>query len=681
MSGEEEKEAVKQYIADLKKKIHYHDYRYYVLNEPEISDAEYDRLFKELEELESEYPELVTRDSPTQRVGAKPLDEFGTYEHSIPLLSLNSVSDEREIRDFDERVRKFLVGAEEEIEYVVEPKIDGLAMELVYEKGVLSVGSTRGDGKTGEEITQNLRTIKTIPLRIFSGADAGAPLPLLEVRGEVFIPVSKFKELNAELGAKGEKMFANPRNAAAGSVRQLDPRVTASRPLDFFAYGVGRAERKEFSTQWEVLGYLRRIGFKVSPLIRRFGNIKDVIGYHEEVKKKRDELDYEIDGIVVKVNSIEQQERLGAISRSPRWAIAYKFPAREEFTSVKNIVVQVGRTGALTPVAVLEPVQIGGVTVSRATLHNEDELRKKDVRIGDTVVVERAGDVIPEVVSVIKSKRTGAEKEFRMPDRCPVCGAEVLKEGPIVRCIGVSCIAQLKERIKHFASLRAMNVEGLGEKVIEQLVDRKMVSDAADLFFLTNSDLLKLERMGSKSAQNILNAIEKSKHTTFSQLIHALGIRHVGEHTASLLADNFRDVEALRDASYEDLVGIPEIGPEVAKSVLLFFEQGSTKELLKKLERAEVWYEKKEAGLVEEEKAKKVLEGKTFVFTGRISMPREEAKSVVERLGGKVASSVSKKTDYVVAGEEAGSKLEKADKLGVKIIDEGEFREMVTLPS
>jgi len=684
MSGEEEKEAVKQYIADLKKKIHYHDYRYYVLNEPEISDAEYDRLFKELEELESEYPELVTPDSPTQRVGAKPLDEFGTYEHSIPLLSLNSVSDEREIRDFDERVRKFLGGIEEEIEYVVEPKIDGLAMELVYEKGVLTVGSTRGDGKTGEEITQNLRTIKTIPLRIFSdgGADGGGVLlALLEVRGEVFIPVSKFKELNAELGAKGEKMFANPRNAAAGSVRQLDPRVTASRPLDFFAYGVGRAERKEFSTQWEVLGYLRRIGFKVSPLIRRFGNIKDVIGYHEEVKKKRDELDYEIDGIVVKVNSIEQQERLGAISRSPRWAIAYKFPAREEFTSVKNIVVQVGRTGALTPVAVLAPVQIGGVTVSRATLHNEDELRKKDVRIGDTVVVERAGDVIPEVVSVIKSKRTGAEKEFRMPDRCPVCGAEVLKEGPIVRCIGVSCIAQLKERIKHFASLRAMNVEGLGEKVIEQLVDRKMVSDAADLFSLKKSDLLKLERMGSKSAQNILNAIEKSKHTTFSRLIHALGIRHVGEHTASLLADNFRDVEALRDASYEDLVGIPEIGPEVAKSVLLFFEQGSTKELLEKLERAEVWYEKKEAGLVEEEKAKKVLEGKTFVFTGRISIPREEAKSMVERLGGKVASSVSKKTDYVVAGEEAGSKLEKADKLGVKIIDEGEFREMVTLPS
>jgi len=675
MEEGEGKEAVKQYIEDLRKKIHYHNYRYYVLNEPEISDAEYDKLFKELEELESKYPELVTPDSPTQRVGAKPLEEFGTYEHSIPMLSLNSVLDQTEVRDFDERVRRSLGIEEGKIEYVVEPKIDGLAMELVYKNGVLSVGSTRGDGKTGEEVTQNLRTIKTIPLRIFSDPP---PPPVLEVRGEVFIPVSKFKELNEALGARGEKMFANPRNAAAGSVRQLDPKVTASRPLDFFAYGVGRAEGKEFSTQWEVLNYLREIGFKVSPLIRRFENIQDVIEYHEKVKKERDELDYEIDGIVVKVNSIEQQERLGTISRSPRWAIAYKFPAREEFTRVKNIVVQVGRTGALTPVAVLEPVSIAGVTVSRATLHNEDELRKKDVRIGDTVVVERAGDVIPEVVSVIKSKRTGAEKEFRMPDRCPVCGAEVMKEGPIVRCIGVSCEAQLKERIKHFASLRALNIEGLGEKVIEQLVDRNMVSDAADLFFLTKRDLLKLDRMGDKSAQNILNAMEKSKHTTFSRLIHALGIRHVGEHTASLLADHFRDLESLRNASYEDLISVPEIGPEIAKSILLFFKQESTKVLLDKLERAGVSYEKKGVGVAEEE-VRKILEGKTFVFTGRISMPREKAKEIVERFGGRVASSVSKRTDYVVAGEDAGSKLEKAEKLGVKVIDEEEFRAMVKL--
>ncbi|RZN42201.1 MAG: NAD-dependent DNA ligase LigA, partial [Methanophagales archaeon ANME-1-THS] len=534
MGVEGEKEAIKRHIEDLRQKIHYHNYRYYVLNEPEISDAEYDRLFHELEELERAYPDLITPDSPTQRIGATPLEEFGTYEHRIPMLSLNSVTTEDEVRDFDDRVKRLLGIAR--VEYVVELKIDGLAMELVYEHGSFVVGSTRGDGYTGENITQNLRTIKTIPLRILT--DDGAP-PLLEVRGEVFIPLRKFKELNKELGAKGEKMFANPRNAAAGSVRQLDPRVTASRPLDFFAYGVGRVEGREFSTQWEVLDYLRRIGFKVNPLIRRFEDIEGVITYHNEVEKKRDDLDYEIDGVVVKVNSIAHQESLGAISRSPRWALAYKFPAREEFTVVNDIIVQVGRTGALTPVAVLEPVQIAGVTVSRATLHNEDEVRKKDVRIGDTVVVERAGDVIPEVVSVITSKRTGAEREFRMPDRCPVCGAAVMKEGPIVRCIGVSCSAQLKERIRHFASLRALNIDGLGEKLIEQLVDRKMVSDAADLFFLTKSDLLKLERMGEKSAQNILDAIETSKQTTFARLLHALGIRHVGEHTASLLADHF----------------------------------------------------------------------------------------------------------------------------------------------
>lgn len=668
-----EKEAVKKYIEDLRKKIHYHNYRYYVLDEPEISDAEYDRLFQELEELERKHPELVTSDSPTQRIGVKPLEKFGTYEHSIPMLSLNSVITEEEVRDFDERVRRML--GNEEIEYVVEPKIDGLAMELTYENGVFTVGSTRGDGKTGEDITQNLRTIKTIPLRIFSDSDDRVSAPLLEVRGEVFIPVSKFKALNAELGAKREKLFANPRNAAAGSVRQLDPRVTASRPLDFFAYGVGRGEGKEFSAQWEVLNYLRKIGFRVSPLIRRFTNIWDVIRYHDEVKEKRDDLDYEIDGIVVKVNSIAQQNKLGMISRSPRWALAYKFPAREEFTRVNDIRVQVGRTGALTPVAVLEPVQIAGVTVSRATLHNEDELRRKDVRIGDTVVVERAGDVIPEVVSVIKSKRTGMEQEFRMPDRCPVCGADVLKGGPIVRCIGVSCSAQLKERINHFASLRALNIEGLGEKVIEQLVDRKMVSDAADLFLLTNRGLMKLERMGDKSAQNILTALEKSKHTTFARLLYALGIRQVGEHTASLLADNFEDMKTLRTVRYEDLISIPEIGPEVAKSILLFFEQESTKDLLDKLERAGVRYEKEEVREVEE--AEKILRGKTFVFTGRISMQREEARSIVERLGGNVASSVSKRTDYVVAGEEHGSKLEKAAKLGVKVIDEEAFREMV----
>ena len=675
--GGEEQAAIASRIEDLRRLIHYHNYRYYVLDEPEISDAEYDRLFQELEELERTYPEYVTPDSPTRRVGAKPLAEFGTYEHRIPMLSLQSVTAESEVRDFDDRVQRLLDG--EEFEYVVEPKIDGLAMELVYEQGIFTAGSTRGDGYTGENITQNLRTIKAIPLRLFTAhGDAGESLPLLEVRGEVYLPLSKFRALNAELGKKGEKLFANPRNAAAGSVRQLDPRVTASRPLDFFAYGIGQLEGKKLETQWEVLAYLRQAGFKVNPLIRRFADIEGVIRYHEEIRQRRDALDYEIDGVVVKVNSLAQQERLGTISRSPRWALAYKFPAREEFTRVNDIIVQVGRTGALTPVAVLEPVQIAGVTVSRATLHNEDELRRKDVRIGDTVVVERAGDVIPEVVSVITSKRTGAEREFLMPTHCPVCGADVLKEGPIVRCIGVSCSAQLKERIKHFASLRALNIEGLGEKLIEQLVDRGMVADAADLFFLTKRDLMKLDRMGEKSAQKILEALERSKQTTFARLIHALGIRHVGERTASLLAEQFKDMEALRHARYEELIRVPEIGPEVAKSILLFFEQKSTQELLAKLDRTGVRYEVREGeAAAAGAGGLRILAGKTFVFTGRSSLPREEAKELVERQGGTVSSSVSKKTDYLVAGEEPGSKLAKAKALGVQVIDEQTFRELV----
>ncbi|MHC1636049.1 MAG: NAD-dependent DNA ligase LigA, partial [Candidatus Methanospirareceae archaeon] len=543
-----DKEAIKKRIEELRNLIHYHDYRYYVLNDPEISDAEYDRLFKELVELEKKYPEFITPDSPTQRVGGAPLEEFGTVEHHIPMLSLDSVFGEEEVKEFDERVKRML--GEENVEYVAEPKIDGLAVELVYRNGVLSVGSTRGDGRSGEDVTQNLKTIKTIPLRIFTD------IPLLEVRGEVFMPVSKFKELNEELIRKGEKTFANPRNAAAGSVRQLDPQITASRPLDFFCYGIGRVEGVEFSTHWEILEFLGKVGFKVNPLVKLCKNIEDVKEYYEDIKGKRDSLDYEIDGVVVKVNSLRQQEKLGATSRSPRWAIAYKFPARQEITKVKDIIVQVGRTGALTPVAILEPVSISGVTVSRATLHNEEELRKKDVRIGDTVVVERAGDVIPEVVSVITSKRTGEEKEFKMPSKCPVCGADVLKEGPIVRCVGAACSAQIKERIRHFASQRAMNIEGLGEKIIEQLVDKKLISDPADLYFLTKRDLLKLERMGDKLAQNILDAIERSKKTTLSRLIFALGIRHVGEHVAKLLAEHFKSLEALKNASYEELISI-----------------------------------------------------------------------------------------------------------------------------
>jgi len=687
-----EKGAVETNIANLRRKIDYHNYRYYVLDEPEISDAEYDRLFQELKDLEGKRPELITADSPTQRIGAEPLEEFKKYEHSIPMLSLNSVTAGEGVRDFDERVRRMLG----EVEYVVEPKIDGLAVELVYENSLFTLGSTRGDGKIGEDITQNLKTIKTIPLRLFSddGAIESDSDSLLEVRGEVFIPIKKFKELNAELETKGEKLFANPRNAAAGSVRQLDPRITASRHLDFLPYGIGKVKGRKFLRQIEILDYLRKVGFKINPLIRQFDEIVDVIRYYDALKERRDELDYEIDGIVVKVSSLEEQEKLGVIARSPRWAIAYKFPAREEFTVVNEILVQVGRTGVLTPVALLEPVQIGGVSVSRASLHNEDELRRKDVRIGDTIVVKRAGDVIPEVVSVIKSKRTGIEREFQMPRRCPVCGAGVVKEGPILRCIGVSCSAQLKERIKHFASPHALNIKGLGEKIIEQLVDREMVLDAADLFFLSKSDLMKLDRIGNKSAENICDAVEKSKVTRFSRLLYAIGIRHVGEQTASLLADELKDISTLRAARYEDLIKIPEIGQEVAKSILLFFEQDSTDELLKKLKKAGVRcdehvYGKKTVkgadagtGTVEEVSlewgdAGKNLDGKRFVFTGQISITREEAISIVERAGGNVMTNVSKRTDYLVAGEEAGSKLEKAKERGVKIIDEGAFRSMI----
>ncbi|HDS44611.1 MAG TPA: NAD-dependent DNA ligase LigA [Methanomicrobia archaeon] len=674
MGGDGDNEAVTKRIEELRELIRYHNYRYYVLDAPEIADAEYDRLFAELVDLEQRHPELITHDSPTQRIGAKPLEEFGTYEHRIPMLSLNSVTAEADVRDFDDRVRR-LLGPESVIEYVVEPKIDGLAMELVYDQGTFSAGSTRGDGYTGEDITQNLRTINSIPLRIRADApDETAPPALLEVRGEVYMPLSKFRALNTKLGERGEKTFANPRNAAAGSVRQLDPKVTAARPLDFFAYGIGRLEGRTVSSQKEALAYLKQIGFRINPLIQQFTDIDAVIRYHNTVQQQRDQLDYEIDGVVVKVNNIAQQELLGTISRSPRWAIAYKFPAREEFTRVNDIIVQVGRTGALTPVAILEPVQIAGVTVSRATLHNEDELRRKDVRIGDTVVVERAGDVIPEVVSVITSKRTGKEQAFQMPQNCPVCGSDVIKEGPIARCIGVACPAQLKERIKHFAALRALNIEGLGEKVIEQLVDRGMVADPADLFFLTKRELVRLERMGEKSAQKILLALDRSKHTSFARLIHALGIRHVGEHTASLLAEQFLTLEALQNATYDDLTGIPEIGPEVAKSIRLFFAQPGTKQLLQKLERAGVKYEIKAAAATA---APPALKGKTFVFTGRISLPREEAKALVERRGGKVASSVSKRTDYLVAGEEPGSKYQQAQKLRITILDEQAFRAMV----
>jgi DNA ligase (NAD+) len=652
---------VKEKIEELRRKIHYHNYRYYVLNDPEISDAEYDGLMRELEEIEKEYPGFITSDSPTQRVGVSPAKGFRTVEHKIPMLSLSSAFSEEEVMEFDTRIRE-LVG---DVEYVVEPKIDGLAVELVYENGILTTGSTRGDGQTGEEISQNLRTIKTIPLRLFDD------VPLIEVRGEVFMHVSEFKELNRRLEEKGERTFANPRNAAAGSVRQLDPSVTASRPLDIFIYGIGMVEGMRFPTHREAMQYLPRLGFKINTLMMLYEDIQDVIDFHGWLLERRGEIDYEIDGMVIKVNSLDMQERLGYISRSPRWALAYKFPARQMNTRVKDIVVQVGRTGALTPVALLEPVELSGVVVSRATLHNEDEVRKRDVRIGDVVVVQRAGDVIPEVVKVVESKRKGNEREWEMPPQCPVCGADVLREEVIVRCPNMCCPAQIMENVIHFASQRAMNIEGLGPRMINQLLDKKLISDPADLYFLKEDDLLKLERMGPKLAQNILDAIERSKETSPVRLIYALGIRHVGEHIASLLADRFEDIESLKNASFDDLVGIDEIGPEIASSITGFFAQESSRKLFEKLERAGVKYKKNIGG------ERRDLLGKTFVFTGRLSFSREEGKNMIERLGARVSSSVSKKTDYVIVGEDPGSKFEKAREIGVATLRDEEFKRLL----
>jgi DNA ligase (NAD+) len=666
------REEAQKRLEELRELIHYHNYRYYVLDSPEIPDAEYDRLFQELLELEKQFPELVTPDSPSQRVGAPPLEEFETVAHTIPMLSLDNAFSTEEIRDFDERCRR-LLGVSGPLEYVAEPKLDGLAIELVYENGIFTVGSTRGDGFTGENVTQNLRTIKSIPLRLIT-RELPAP-ERLEVRGEVIMEVEAFRRLNREREARGESLFANPRNAAAGSVRQLDPSVTASRPLDMYCYGYGQILGPTFATHLEVLEAFRKWGLKVNPYVQLCRGVEEVEAYHRRMAEMREKLPYEIDGIVVKVNRLDYQQRLGQKTRSPRWAIAWKFEARQEITQVVDIVAQVGRTGALTPVAILKPVRVAGVVVSRATLHNQDEVDRLGVRIGDWVVVQRAGDVIPEIVSVVTSRRTGEEKPYRLPDRCPVCGAKVVRlEGEVAhRCTNASCPAQLKERIKHFASKRAMDIDGLGEKLIDQLVDKGLVKDVADLYYLKKEDLVKLERMGEKSAQNIIDAIEASKERPPDRILFALGIRHVGEHMARVLMNHFGSFEALKRASYEDLITVPEVGPTVAESVLSFFQQPENLALLDRLAKAGVRLERAAPVAA----GPRPLEGKTFVFTGALaSMSREEAEELVQRLGGRAASSVSRKTDYVVVGANPGSKAERARELGVPMISEEEFLRM-----
>jgi DNA ligase (NAD+) len=662
-------DAIRKRVEKLREEIEYHNYRYYVLDQPEISDAQYDRLMKELEKLEEQHPELRSPNSPTQRVGAHPLEEFEIVRHTIPMLSLANAFDESEAKDFDKRVKKFL-GTSEDIEYVTEPKLDGLAVELVYERGRFLVGSTRGDGINGENITQNLRTIRTVPLQLIQ-KEISVP-ERLEVRGEAIMQVEKFKELNRKREEKGEPPFANPRNAAAGSIRQLDPKITAERPLEIYFYGLGEVIGWTFKNQWEILKTLPKWGLRTNPHVRKCKNIDEVLDYYHEMNEKRETLPYEIDGIVIKVNRFDLQARLGEIARSPRWALAFKFQPKQETTKIIEIRPQVGRTGALTPVAVMEPVKVGGVEVSRATLHNQDEIDRLDVRIGDTVIIQRAGDVIPEVVQVITSKRTGTEKKFRMPSKCPVCGAEVVKEEAIHRCIGLDCPAQLKGRIKHFASKRAMDIEGLGVKLIDQLVNKVLVKDVADIYYISKQELIELERMADKSAQNIIDAIEKSKTKPLSKFLYALGIRHVGETTAEDLARNFPHLDDFFHLSEEDLMQVEGIGPEVAASVFQFFRDKKNKESIERLRKAGV-------KVVEPKgKEKEKLAGKTFVFTGALkSFQRDEARNLVESMGGMTAPSVSKKVDYVVVGEDPGSKFDKAKELGIKTLTEEEFKKMI----
>ncbi len=662
-------DATKKRVEKLREEIEYHNSRYYVLDQPEISDAQYDRLLKELEKLEEQYPELRSPNSPTQRVGAHPLEEFEIVRHTIPMLSLANAFQESEARDFDKRVKKFL-RTSEDIEYVTEPKLDGLAVELVYERGRFVVGSTRGDGINGENVTQNLRTIRTVPLQLIQ-KEISAP-ERLEIRGEAIMQIEKFKELNRKREGMGEPLFANPRNAAAGSIRQLDPKITTERPLEIYFYALGEVIGWRFETQWEVLKTLPKWGLRTNPHVRKCKSIDEVLDYYHEMNEKRETLPYEIDGTVIKVDRLDLQARLGEIARSPRWAMAFKFQPKQETTKIIDIRPQVGRTGALTPVAVMEPVRVGGVEVSRATLHNQDEIDRLDVRIGDTVIIQRAGDVIPEVVQVITSKRKGTEKKFKMPSKCPVCGAEVVKEEAIHRCIGLDCPAQLKGRIKHFASKRAMDIEGLGVKLIDQLVDKGLVKDVADIYYISKQQLIELERMADKSAQNIIDAIEKSKTKPLSKFLYALGIRHVGETTAEDLAHNFPRLEDFFHLSEEDLMKVEGIGPEVAASVFQFFRDKKNKESIERLKKAGV-------EVIESRgKEKGKLAGKTFVFTGALkTFQRDEARDLVESLGGTTASSVSKKVDYVVVGEDPGSKFDKAKELGIKALTEEEFKKMI----
>ena len=666
-----DKQADLKRIAELRNIIEYHNKRYYQQDSPEISDTEYDRLMRELQDLESHHPEEFSATSPTQRVGASPLAKFSPFNHSSPMFSLGNAFSNEEIIEFDNRIKR-LAGVDN-ISYIAEPKLDGLAVNLIYENGIFKQGATRGDGTTGEDVTQNLKTISSLPLKMKHTSNNPVP-SFIEIRGEVYIEKEPFQKLNLRRIEDGEEPFANPRNAAAGSLRQLDSKITARRPLNIFLYGIGNAKDISFSTHWEAMKTLAGWGFPVNKNIKQTSDINAGIKYFERIGIMRESLPYEIDGIVLKVDNLALQNKLGNVSRHPRWALACKFPAAQATTVIKEILVGVGRMGTLTPVAIMEPVNVGGVMVSRATLHNEDEVIKKDVRVGDTVIVQRAGDVIPEVVRVITEKRTGNEKKFKMPAKCPECGSEIVHfEGEVAhRCVNISCPAQLKEHIRHFASRGAIDIEGLGEKVSAQLFDARLIADPADLYFIKKEQLVALDRQAEKSAQNLIEAIGKSKNPPLDKFIYALGIRHVGERTAKLLAARFGSMENLIAAQQEDLTAINEIGPEIAASIVEFFHEHKNIDVMNKFSKAGVRPQKKEIN------NNAPLQGKSFVFTGSMeSMGRNDAKTIVENLGGSIHSSVTKKTTYVIAGSEPGSKLDKAKSSGVKIISEEEFLKLI----
>ncbi len=659
-------------INDLRSELNDHNYRYYVLDDPVISDAEYDRLLRELQSLEDVHPDLIADDSPTQRVGAPPLDGFGNIRHRIPMQSLANAMDTEEILAFHDRLIRRL-GKEQTIEYIAEPKLDGLAVELVYEKGKFVNGSTRGDGTTGEDITQNLKTIRAIPLAL--RVEAQSVPVLLEVRGEVFIRKDDFLKLNIQQEANDKPVFANPRNAAAGSLRQLDSRITATRPLSIFCYQAGMVEGMTFETHSEFLTALQNWGFPVNPEIKILNGIEEAVAFHSDLESRRNTLPYEIDGSVFKVNNYDLQEKLGSRSRSPRWAIAGKFKAQQETTVIENIILSVGRTGAVTPVAKLVPVKVGGVVVSNVTLHNQDEIDRKDIRVGDTVLIQRAGDVIPQVVKIILEKRPANSSPFKMINTCPECDHDIYRpEGEVVaRCQNLSCPAQVKRRIEHFVSKNAMDIDGVGEKLIDQLVEKNLVKSVDDLFRLSVDQLSDLERMAEKSADNTISALNNSKSTTFHRFVHALGIRNVGEHVAKVLGKAFGgNIEDFMKTNVEDLEAIVEVGPIVAETIVKFWADENNVNIVNNCF---------DLGIVLEpvnNETEQIFAGKTFVFTGSLeSITRKEGKEIIESRGGRAAGSVSAKTDYVVAGKNAGSKLMKAEELGISVLIESEFLDLV----